>query len=207
NGDRRADLDASGALDIFDPPRGELLWMLRLDFDRYVRARIETREKRSLFGPTAMLPPPRQIPVPPSYRTEELLAMEVEALGLTATCHPSELWTERAKELGALATTDLPQHAGQHVKVAGWIVTDRRVRVRAPRAGQPRKRGAGRYMKFLMLEDLHGTVEVTLFPDAYARVGHRLAEAGPFLVSGTMRDDHGALTLDAHDIMALGAPA
>ncbi len=193
----------AGALDIFDRPRGELLWMLTLDFARYVRARAECREKTSLFGPTAMLPPPRQIPVPPSYRTEELLAMEVEALGLTATCHPSELWVESAKEAGAIPTTELAQHAGRAVKIAGWIVTDRRVRVRPARPGQKPKRSAGRYMKFLMLEDLHGTVEVTLFPDAYARVGHRLSDAGPFLVAGTVRDDHGALTLDAHDILTL----
>ena len=196
----------AGALDVFDRPRGELLWLLRIDYDRYARARAESREKRSLFGPTAMLPPPRRIPVPPSYRTEELLAMEVEALGLTATCHPSELWTERAEEAGAIATTDLADRAGDVVRVAGWIVTDRRVRVRAPRVGERRKRGVGRYMKFLMLEDLHGTVEVTLFPDAYARVGHRLAGAGPFLVTGRVRDDHGALTLDAHDVARLGMP-
>ena len=58
-------------------------------------------------------------------------------------------------------------------------------------------------MKFLMLEDLHGTVEVTLFPDAYARVGHRLGNAGPFLVSGLVRDDHGSLTLDARNVVRL----
>ena len=191
----------AGALDVFDRPRGELLWILRLDFERYVRARAESRERTSLFGPTAMLPPPRRIPVPPSYRTEELLAMEVETLGLTATCHPSELWSTQAAEAGAVATTALPAHAGRIVKVAGWIVTDRRVRVRSPRAG--RARGAGRYMKFLMLEDLHGTVEVTLFPRAYAQVGHLLSGAGPYLVTGTVRADHGALTLDARDVHRL----
>jgi DNA polymerase III alpha subunit len=54
-----------------------------------------------------------------------------------------------------------------------------------------------------MLEDLHGTIEVTLFPRAYARIGHRLTNAGPYLVTGTVRDDHGALTLDARDIALL----
>ena len=29
--------------------------------------------------------------------------------------------------------------------------------------------------------------------------------AGPYLVSGTVRDDHGALTLDAQDVARLGA--
>ena len=197
----------AGALDIFDRPRGELLWLLTLDFERYVRARRERRERTSLFGPAAMLPPPRQIPVPPTYRTEDLLAMEVEALGLTATCHPAELWQDAAKDAGAIPTTELSAHPGRVVKIAGWIVTDRRVRIREARAGEAPKRSAGRYMKFLMLEDLHGTVEVTIFPDAYARVGHRLTGAGPFLVKGRVRDDHGALTLDAHDIVLLDVAA
>jgi DNA polymerase III alpha subunit len=58
-------------------------------------------------------------------------------------------------------------------------------------------------MKFLMLEDARGTVEVTVFPRAYARVGHRLVGAGPFLVTGRVRADHGALTLDARDVIRL----
>ncbi len=202
----------AGALDIFDRPRGELMWLLTLDFDRYLRARRERHQRSSLFGPTSMLPPPRHIPVPPSYSTEELLAMEVEALGLTATAHPSEPWAEAAKEAGAIPTTELARHAGRKVRVAGWIVTDRRVRIRGAYRGQEKdpdknasstKRHAGRYMKFLMLEDLQGTVEVTLFPPAYARVGHRLTSAGPFLISGIVRNDHGALTLDARDVVLL----
>jgi glycine dehydrogenase subunit 1 len=35
-----------------------------------------------------------------------------------------------AKEAGALPTTELNQHAGRKVRIAGWIVTDRRVRIR-----------------------------------------------------------------------------
>ena len=154
-----------------------------------------------------LLPPPRHIPVPQTYRMEELLAMEVEALGLTATAHPQELWAEAAREAGAIPTTALREHVGRKVKVAGWIVTDRRVRVRERTAkGERPQRGDGRYMKVLMLEDLHGTVEVTLFPDAYARAGHRLGGAGPFLVRGIVRDDHGSLTLDARDVVRLEEP-
>ena len=136
--------------------------------------------------------------------------MEVEALGLTATCHPFDLWVEAAKSAGAIPTTELKAKAGRKVKVAGWIVTDRRVRIRGKQGRGARGRGtqigkaqAGRYMKFLMLEDHHGTVEVTLFPEAYARCGHRLTNAGPYLVSGIVRVDHGALTLDARDIRHL----
>jgi DNA polymerase III alpha subunit len=58
-------------------------------------------------------------------------------------------------------------------------------------------------MKFVMLEDLDGTVETVLFPDAYARLGPRLSGPGPFLVTGVVRRDHGALTLEARDVETL----
>jgi DNA polymerase III alpha subunit len=192
----------AGALDVFDRPRGELLWILDLDFPRYLRARQETTARTALFGPTAVLPKARSIPVPTAYTPERLLEMEVEALGLTASFHPSELLEEAAAEAGAVPTTELHEHAGRRVRVVGWIVTDRRVRVREQSDAYP-SRASGRYMKFLMIEDLHGTVEVTVFPRAYARVGHRLSGAGPYLVTGIVRDDHGALTLDARDVERL----
>ncbi len=194
-------LALAGALDVFDRPRGEALWTLSLDFDRYQAAREESHVKAALFGPTALLPRARTIPVPVAYAPERLLEMEVETLGLTASFHPSELIAEAAAEAGAVATTLLHRHVGKRVRVAGWVVTERRVRVKArePGPGAP----AGRYMKFLMLEDLHGSVEVTLFPRAYARFGHRLQGAGPYLVTGVVRQDHGALTLDAHAVRTI----
>jgi DNA polymerase III alpha subunit len=196
----------AGALDVFDRPRGELLWTIELDFARYARAREEGRTRTSLFGGAALLPPPRAIPVPATYPPERLLAMETETLGLTASAHPAELLEDLARDAGAVATTDLADHVGRVVRVAGFVVTDRRVRVR-PRAedgdrAAPRW-GTGRYMKFLMLEDAHGSVEVTLFPRAYARAGHRLTDAGPYLVTGRVRADHGALTLDGRDVERL----
>ena len=103
-----------------------------------------------------------------------------------------ELVREAARLHGAVSTVDLGGHAGQTVRVAGVLVTDRRVRTKE-----------GRYMKFLMLEDLAGTVEVVLFPEAYRRVGPRLSGGGPFLVTGVVRTVHGALTLDAEDVEPL----
>jgi DNA-directed DNA polymerase III PolC len=179
----------SGALDVFDRPRPELLWLTDLDFDRIAAARGATGR---LFSRDAFLAPKRSIPVPPAYPPARLLDLEMETLGLTASAHPMELVRGAARAEGAVATTSLSRHVGKPVKVAGWLVTDRRVRT-----------ADGRYMKFLMLEDLHGTVEVTFFPDAYRRAGPRLVGAGPFLVTGVVRKDHGALTVDARDVAVL----
>ena len=103
-----------------------------------------------------------------------------------------ELVREAARTRGAVPTTEIGRHVGRVVGVAGFLVTERRVRTKK-----------GLYMKFLMLEDLHGTIEAALFPEAYARVGARLSGGGPFLVTGVVRNDHGAVTLDAQDVERL----
>ncbi len=145
-----------------------------------------------LFPREAFLKPRRTIAVPPHYAPAKLLELELELLGLTASAHPMELVREAARTRGAVPTTELGRHVGRVVGVAGFLVTERRVRTKK-----------GLYMKFLMLEDLHGTIEATLFPEAYARVGPRLSGGGPFLVTGVVRNDHGALTLDAQDVERL----
>ena len=171
---------------------------MTLDFDRLARERVEGREAGRdgraprLFPRETFLRAPRTIPVPPTYPPARLLDLELETLGLTASAHPMELVREGARARGAIPTTALSRHVGETVKVAGWLVTDRRVRTKK-----------GRHMKFLMLEDLEGTVEAVLFPEAYHRLGPRLSGAGPFLVTGVVRRDHGALTFDARDVEVL----
>ena len=187
-----------GALDGFDRPRPETLWQLALDFERCVELRGDDARPAGiaatgrLFAREAFLKPRRSIPVPPSYPPARLLELEMETLGLTATAHPMELVQEAARAHGAVPTSELSRHVGRAVRLVGFLLTDRRVRTKK-----------GRYMKFLMVEDLHGTAEVTLFPEAYQRVGARLSGSGPFLVTGVVRSDHGALTVDAQDVEVL----
>jgi DNA polymerase III alpha subunit len=145
-----------------------------------------------LFPRDAFLKPRGAIPVPPRYPPGRLLDLELETLGLTATAHPMELVRDGAAAAGAVPTKDLARHVGKRACVAGWVVTDRRVRT-----------SGGRWMKFVMLEDLSGTVEAVFFPDAYRRAGAALARLGPLLVRGVVRRDHGALTFEAHDVEPL----
>jgi len=54
---------------------------------------------------------------------------------------------------------------------------------------------AGTWMKFLSLEDLTGTFEAVLFPDAYARCVEATLGTGPLLVEGRVDLDHGVPSL------------
>jgi len=85
---------------------------------------------------------------------------------------------------------DLPNHPGDEVTVAGILFADRRARTKT-----------GELMKFFSLEDETGVVEAVLLPDAYQRLGHRLTTRGPYLVTGTVENRFGALSLLATDLV------
>ncbi len=75
------------------------------------------------------------------------------------------------------------------ISLCGWLSASRRTRT-----------SRGEWMRFLTLEDESGIAEVVVFPDVYARDGHLLVDQGPFLVSGVVEDQMGAVTLHAERI-------
>jgi DNA polymerase III alpha subunit len=122
--------------------------------------------------------------------------LELELLGLSVCAHPTELFPcageqrARGHRLALLIPcAELALHREERVSLRGWLAASRRVRT-----------ADGRWMRFLTLEDPSGLAEVVLFPPIYARDGHRLAERGPFLVSGRVEDPLGACTLHAERI-------
>jgi DNA polymerase III alpha subunit len=84
------------------------------------------------------------------------------------------------------------RHAGRHVRMRGLPISAKRV---------PTKSGA--WMKFLSLEDLTGTFEAVLFPDAYARHAEATLGPGPFLLDGKVEADHGVPSLTVTALAAV----
>ena len=56
-------------------------------------------------------------------------------------------------------------------------------------------------MSFVSLEDMHGTVEVTVFSRLHARVSHLLVEDAPILVQGQVQKDEQSIKLVADTII------
>jgi len=83
-----------------------------------------------------------------------------------------------------ITAADMARHAGRRVCMRGLAISDKRI---------PTK--AGTWMKFLSLEDLTGTFEAVLFPDAYARCAEATLGTGPLLVEGRVEVDHGVPSL------------
>lgn len=63
--------------------------------------------------------------------------------------------------------------------------------------------GYRRAMKFMSMEDLTGTFEVTLFADAYARFAPLTRYSGPFLVTGRVEEQFDTYTVNATALQLL----
>lgn len=118
------------------------------------------------------------------YRTLSRVRNELVHLGLHLTCHPLAALRGEAEREGCIRLAEAASAAGKRARLAGTLAALRRVATR---------RGA---MAFLTLEDESGVLEAVAFPPAYRRITASLGTPGPFLVEGTLRDDHGALHLE-----------
>ncbi len=130
------------------------------------------------------------IPAIPDFSPTEKLQQEIEILHLTASAHPMSMLRQWLQQKGVVCARDLPGFAGRRVQVAGRLITAKSAIVKT--TGQP--------MKFLTLEDETDLVEVTLFPEVYAKYGARLLSRGPYLVVGLVEDDHGSITVTADSL-------
>ncbi|HUU11185.1 MAG TPA: OB-fold nucleic acid binding domain-containing protein, partial [Phycisphaerae bacterium] len=104
--------------------------------------------------------------------------------------------TRKRRAIPTCRMTDLPNHLGTEVTVAGVLFAERRARTKT-----------GEFMKFISLEDETGVVEAVLLPNAYQRLGGRITTRGPYRVTGTVEDHFGAVSLLVSDLVPLGSPA
>ena len=111
----------------------------------------------------------------PPYPLSARIANEIEILGLAVSAHPLTLYPDIIMNPSVTPAAEAESRTGQRIKVAGMLVTSRRVPVKDS------------YMKFMTLEDPSGIVEAVLFPMVYREFGAMLKTRGPYVVTGTMR--------------------
>jgi DNA polymerase-3 subunit alpha/error-prone DNA polymerase len=124
--------------------------------------------------------PPR---LPPDDARERL-RREFAVLGFLCDRHPMALYADAVRRAGAVKAVELPRRVGRRVRFAGWLITGKVVETKQ---GEP--------MEFLTFEDETGLVETTFFPEAYRRFCHLLDRERPYLLSGKVEEDWGAVTL------------
>ncbi len=176
-----------GACDSLGPGRTRLRW----------EAALSRHWRHGPREPELLAAPELPLPALAEPDADGRLAAEFRQLGLSPAAHPLMQYRGLLSRLagpGTVAAADLARHAGQRVRAYGWLVTWRGNRVHK----------TGELMKFMTLEDLTGTFEVTLFPRAYAEHGHKLFGLGPYWVEGVVEDDHGGVTLTVERLENLG---
>ena len=141
-----------------------------------------------------------KLPDTPDWDEHTRLSAEKEILGFFITGHPLEKYREKLEDLGALSTSDLSAIKSstgkdENLTTAGMITN---LRVQKSKRGEFWAQGA--------LEDLSGSIDMLIFPEAYRKLQERLKVLTdvPVLVRGGVRIEEGAnAKLTVNDVSSL----
>ncbi len=113
------------------------------------------------------------------------LAAEKEILGFFITGHPLQKYQSKLEDFGALSTEvigAMKQSTGKDEIFTAGIITN--VRVAKSRKGDLYAQG--------VLEDMLGTLDMIVFPEAYRRLQEKVKLEVPVLIKGGVRVEEGA---------------
>ncbi|MDR3578393.1 MAG: DNA polymerase III subunit alpha [Oryzomonas sp.] len=117
-----------------------------------------------------------KLPNLPEWQDKEKLGYEKEALGFLITGHPLDRYVDDIKRLANSEIANLCELPdGCEARVCGIVSAFREI---------PTKKGDR--MCFATIEDLTGSVEITVFPDTYAETAGLLKSDDPLLVTGKL---------------------
>ncbi len=209
----------AGALDSFGRPRRELLWQLR-EVAGAAKGRARGASKgrtgprpmdmraanveqggrpQRRAGPAAGRPmdlrlPPTPAPGLPPLRETERLGDAYAILAVDPQRQVIELFRPALEHLGAVSLGALADRRPGPVRIGGLVVT---------RQHPMTARGT----VFLAIEDETGMANVTLWPEAWARLRGTVRRHALLLVEGTLQRDGGVVNVVAHDAVPLGEAA
>ena len=191
----------TGALDSLGRPRRELLWQLRevagATRGRGFRAMGARRVASAASGrsPVAGRPldlrlPATEAPSLPAITESERLGDAYAVVGLDAKRQVVALFREALDRLGAVSNASLAERRPGPVRLGGLVVT---------RQHPMTAKGT----VFLALEDETGMVNVTLWPDTWARLRGVVRRHALLLVDGELQRDSSVVNVVAHEITPL----
>ena len=191
----------SGAMDSLGR-RGQLMAVLDKAMDRALKTQRDAESgQHGLFGVFEQDESPvnnDKLPDTPDWDEHTRLAAEKEILGFFITGHPLEKYKDKLEDLQALSTADIAgikasTGKDETICTAG-IITN--IRVLKSKKGDFYAQGA--------LEDMVGSVEMIVFPDAYRKLQDKVKLEVPVLIRGGLRIEEGVNPkLLANDIVPL----
>lgn len=135
---------------------------------------------RTLFQDMEPVVAPRA----PRYSERTILEHELETLDFLISRHTLSLYAAQLSKLRYVKGANLHKHVGKRVTTVGWWVTGKIVTTRQE---EP--------MEFISFEDTTALYETTFFPKAYARFCHMMCRSRPYVLSGLVEEDFGAVSL------------
>jgi DNA polymerase III alpha subunit len=184
-----------GALDSLGRPRRELLWQLR-EVAGTTRGRLDGRSTRggaftrAASRPMAMRLPATDAPTLPGLTESERIGDAYAVIGLDARRQVVGLYRPALERLGAITNAALNDRQPGRVRIGGLVVT---------RQHPMTAKGT----VFLALEDETGMVNVTLWPDTWARLRGIVRRHALLLVDGELQRESSVVNVIAHDVRAL----
>ena len=190
----------AGAMDSLALTRAHLLAHLDAALEAGQRVQRDRADGQvSLFGDIAGAPvasgTPASAPVTvmPEWDDEQRLAYEKEVLGFYVSGHPLARYRDLVESMGVTPTSELPgKGAGAKVALIGHVVALKEI---------PTK--SGNRMAFATLEDMDGTVEVTVFPEPFKACAPFLRSREPLIVRGRIDDGDKGIVVLAEDVKLL----
>jgi DNA polymerase III subunit alpha len=191
----------SGAMDSLGR-RAQLMAVLDKAMDNAQKTQRDAESgQHGLFGvfqQEEMQANEDRLPDTPDWDEHTRLAAEKEILGFFITGHPLDKYREKLEDLHALTTAELGAMKSstgkdESLSTAG-IITN--LRVLKSKRGEFYAQGS--------LEDLAGSIEMLVFPEAYRKLQEKVKIEVPVLVRGGVRIEEGANPkLTVNDIISL----
>jgi len=189
----------TGALDSLGRPRRELLWQLR-EVAGATKGRMDGRTTRiGGISPAAGRPMDLRLPATaapdlPPITESERLGDAYAVMGLDAKLQAVALFRDALERLGAVPNAALADRRPGPVRLGGLVVT---------RQHPMTAKGT----VFLALEDETGMVNVTLWPDTWARFRSVVRRHALLLIEGDLQRESSVVNVIATDVRPLTAVA
>jgi len=132
----------------------------------------------------------------PPWPEQERPRAEKEALGFFLTGNPLSEHQAEIESLISHTTADLKEGFEGSATLGGVVNGFNRVKIKTGP-------NAGRFMGRFVLEDLAGSIAVTLFANQLQQFGHLIADDAVVLVKGQVRERGGDMEMTVEEISAL----
>ncbi len=188
----------AGAFDSLALPRAHLLAQTDAALDAGQRVQRDRNEGQGSFFdaliPPAAAPARREPPeIIAEWPDDQRLAYEKEVLGFYVSGHPLAQYASVIDSLGVTTSADLATRShGARVTLLGHVAALKETATKS-----------GNRMAFATLEDMAGTVEVTVFPEPFKAAAPYLRSREPLVVRGRIDDGDKGRVILADDVRLL----